>query len=75
MKNENILIILLLVILVFFLSWGFGFGMMPHMDYGQWGSYWTGGYGWMGSFMFLIGILVIAFLVLGIIWLAKQIKK
>jgi len=71
MKNENTLIIVLVTVLVIFILGGFGFGMMPHRDYGQWGSYWTSGFGWMGVIMFLIIIL----LILGIIWLTKQIQR
>lgn len=82
MKNNNTILIAVLIILAVFLLSGFGFGMMgfgsywmPHMDYGQWGAYWTSGFGWMALFMVLIWILVIVFLVLGILWLVKQLKK
>ena len=75
MENENTWIVVVIAILAFFLFGGFGIGMMPHRDYGQWGAYWTGGWGWMGIFMWLIWLLIIVFLVLGIIWFVKQINK
>jgi len=73
-NNSNDFLIIALVVLGFFVLLGFGFGGM-HRDYGMMGSYWTSGFGWMGVFMVLIWILVLAFLVLGIIWLAKQLQK
>jgi len=81
MKDEHIWIIVIAAVFAIFLVSGFGgmmgFGnyWMPHMDYGQTGSYWTYGFGWMGVFMILTWILLITALIFGIIWLMKQIRK
>ena len=67
MKNDNvwhvtIIAILVILVLVTFTShWGYS-GMMYS-------------YGFMPIFMFLIWALIIVFLVLGIMWFLKQIKK
>jgi len=76
MKKDNTLVVAILIALgiVVLGSLSFG-GMMPHQDYGMMGSYWTGGFGWMGIFMSLIWILVMVFLVLGIAWLYKDLQK
>jgi len=74
MKKDNTLIIVLGIVLAFVLIGGLGFGGMQR-DYGMMGSYWTGGFGWMGIFMSLIWILVMAFLALGIAWLYKELQK
>ena len=74
MKEDHTLIIVLGIVLAFVLIGGLGFGGM-HQDYGMMGSYWTGGFGWMGIFMSLIWILVMVFLALGIAWLYKDLHK
>ena len=74
MKKDNTLIIVLGIVLAFVLIGGLGFGGMQR-DYGMMGSYWTGGFGWMWIFMILVWALGIVFLVLGILWLAKQLQK
>jgi uncharacterized membrane protein len=51
------------------------YGFVPMRDYGMMGSYWTGGWGWMGLIMFVVWISVVVFLALGIVWLIKQLKK
>jgi len=77
MKNENnTILVIALIVLGLFLLGGFGFGgMMPYGNYGMMGSYWTYGFGWMGILMLTVWILVVVSLILGIIWLVKQIQK
>lgn len=72
MKQDNTLAIVLVVILVLFLfGASAGFGMMGCGR--MMGSYEGLGFTWI--FMSLIWILVIIALVLGILWLAKQLEK
>ncbi|GIU68170.1 MAG: hypothetical protein KatS3mg001_020 [Candidatus Pacearchaeota archaeon] len=71
MKNENSWIVVLVVVLVIFILTGFT-GMMP---WGMMGGYWAGSLSFMWVFMILIWVLIVIFLILGIVWLAKQIQK
>ncbi|OIO81416.1 hypothetical protein AUJ84_01070 [Candidatus Pacearchaeota archaeon CG1_02_32_132] len=84
MKNNENWIIAVVVVLVVLLFGSFGFGMMgSYRDYGMMGSYrdygmmgaYCGGYGYMGIFMMLIWALVIIALVLGIMWLIRQLQN
>ena len=70
MKNEKILLIAILVILGIILVNSFGFG-----NYGMMSWMFGSGFGFMWIFMFFIWILFIVFLVLGILWLIKQLQK
>ena len=75
MKNNENWIIAVVVVLVVLLFGSFGFGMMgSYRDYGMMGAY-CGGYGYMGIFMMLIWALVIIALVLGIMWLIRQLQN
>ena len=79
MKNkESNWIIAIVIVLAVLLFGGFGFGtnmMGNYRDYGMMGAYWTGGYGYMWIFMMLIWLLVIIALVLGIMWLIRQLHQ
>lgn len=75
-KNESNWVIAVGIVLVILLFGGFGFGMMGgYSGYGMMGSYWTGGFGFGWIFMILIWILVIIALVLGIMWLVRQLQQ
>ncbi len=74
MKDNNTLIIVIIVILAFLLFGGFGFGMMGWPWYG--GGMMSGYYGtgsWIFGWIFMILITII--MILGIVWLVKQIQK
>lgn len=79
MKDNNFAwVIAIVVVLVILLFGGFGFGMGGFgmmQDYGRMGAYWTGGYGFMLIFMMIIWILVIIALILGIMWLIRQLQN
>ena len=71
MKDENLIWIIIISIFVMFFLGGFG-GMM---GWGHMPFMYESGYLGMWSFMWMIWLLLIIFLILGIIWLAKQIQK
>ena len=80
MKNKTpiyfgIVIGLLLLVIIALLANNFLGTNTPLRDYGRCGAYLTYGFGWMGVFMLLIWALIIVLLILGIIWLTKQVKK
>ncbi len=66
---------LILIFIAFFVNSFLGTNASSLRDYGRCGAYLTYGFGWMGVFMLLIWALIVVLLILGIIWLTKQIKK
>ena len=75
-KNESVVLIVVVVLILLFLFGGFGYGMMGWSGggYGMMSGFYSGfGFGWI--FMFLIWALVIIALVLGIMWLIKQLQQ
>ena len=73
MKTENAVLTVILVLIVLFAIGGlFGCGMM---GYGMMGYFRPTSFGFMWIFMSIIWILVIIVLILGILWLAKQLQN
>lgn len=79
-SNDNNLILIIVLVLVFiFLVGGLsGYGMMGYRPFGggmMMGCFSPFGFGFMWIFMFIIWVLFIILLVLGILWLAKQLQS
>ena len=88
-KNDNTLAIIIIVVVAVFLFGGFGmgmmgwssggfgnYGMMGNMMNYMWGYNTNTGFFWpMWIFMMLIWALIVIALVLGIMWLIKQLNK
>lgn len=73
-ENErNVIIAVIVIFLILFLFGGFGFGMYPMMMGGMMYSTYYGGFGML--FGWIINLLILAILILGIVWLVKQIQK
>ena len=64
MMDKNIWFVILVIILASFLIGGFSYMPMQAYEFsGMW------------AFMWILGILLIVILILGILWLIKQLRK
>ena len=74
-RNENWVWVLVIVLLVLFLFGGFSGMMGWRGGYGMMGNYFGSNFGFTWIFMLIIWVLVIIALVLGIMWLTRQLQQ